>query len=281
MLQVEIEYIQGLSRHQISATFLQEDALKTAQRAVLSAVLASTLLALPGLAQKSPPAGNKEAMAVVDKMIAAMGGRKLLESVRDMTVSGETELNVAGMTLTAPITIYQKYPDKIRVDISLPDYNMNITQSFDGRKGRYTNPQGGGTAEDMPEHMSKQLAQQAGENESLLHPEKHGVSFLLKPKATLEGRDYIVLERTLADGHKTTFYIDPQTYLPYRTASRALDMTGAEVDAETYSTDYRKVAGTMVPHAIRVVQNGADAQRLTVASVSYNTGLEDGLFVLK
>lgn len=255
--------------------------MKTAQRAVLSAALVSTLLALPVLAQKSPPAGNKEAMAVVDKMIAAMGGRKLLESVKDMTVSGETELNVAGMTLTAPITIYQKYPDKIRVDISLPDYNMNITQSFDGRKGRYTNPQAGGASEDMPEHMSKQLAQQAGENESLLHPEKHGVSFLLKPKATLEGRDYIVLERTLADGHKTTFYIDPQTYLPYRTVSRALDMTGAEVDAETYSTDYRKVAGTMVPYAIRVVQNGADAQRLTVTSVSYNTNLEDGLFVLK
>jgi hypothetical protein len=255
--------------------------MKKPRRTVLSAVLISALLALPGYAQKSPPAGNKEAMAVVDKMIAAMGGRKVLESIKDMTVSGETELTMAGMTLTAPITIYQKSPDKVRVDISLPDYHMNITQAFDGQKGRYTNPQAGGATEEMPAHMAQQLARQAGENEALLHPEKHGVTYLLKPKATLEGKDYIVLEQTLAGGHKTTFYIDPQTFLPYRTASRALDASGAEVDAETYSTNYQKVAGTMVPFAIRVVQNGADAQRLTIASVTYNTNLEDSFFILK
>ena len=254
--------------------------MKTAQRAILSAALVAALAALPGYAQKSPP-GNKEAMAVVDKMIAAMGGRRVLESIKDMTVSGETELSVAGMILTAPITIYQKYPDKVRVDLSLPDYNMNITQAYDGQKGRYTNPQAGGAAEDMPDHMARQLARQAGENEALLHPEKRGVTYLLKPKATLEGKDYIVLEQTLADGHKTTFYIDPQTSLPYRTMSRAFDVSGAEVDAETYSSDYRKVAGTMVPHALRVVQNGADVQRLTVASVTCNANLQDSLFILK
>jgi hypothetical protein len=281
MPRIALEYAYEATRRQTTATVTEEDDMRTSPRAVLSAVLISALTALPSYAQKSPPAGNKEAMAVVDKMIAAQGGRKLLESIKDMTISGETELNVAGMTMTAPITVYQKYPDKVRVDISLPDYNMNISQAFDGQKGRYTNPQAAGAIEEMPGHMTKQLARQAGQNEALLRPEKHGVTYLLKPKATLDGKDYIVLEQALVDGHKTTFYLDPQTYLPYRTVSRALDMSGTEVEAETYSTDYRKIAGTTVPYAIRVVQNGADVQRLTVTSVRYNTNLEDGLFILK
>jgi len=253
--------------------------MKMTRMAVVGLVLAACLATLPiRPEQTAAAASSKEAMAAVDKMIGAMGGRKVLESIKDTTISGTVEIVPYG--ITSPITVYQKEPDKLRADITIAQADMTIIQAFDGRKGWMTDPQTGSTVE-MPDFMAKDLARQASGNQFLLFPKKYGVTYALKPKATLEGKDYIVIEQTLADGHKTTFYLDPETYLPYKTQTRSLDINGAEVDSETYATDYREVGGTMVPYAARTVQNGSDAQRMTVASVTYNTNPDDAFFTLK
>jgi len=245
---------------------------------VLGTLLLATITALPGYGQKAAPAGSKEAMTVVDKLIEAMGGRKLLESIKDMTVSGTAEIVQAGITV--PITMYQKQPDKLRLDITIAEANMTIVQAFDGQKAWYTNPQTGAT-EEMPDFMAKQLARQATGSQALLNPQKTGVTYALKPKEALEGKDYIVLEQTQADGHKTTLYLDPETYLPYKTVTRSVDQSGAEVDSESYATNYQKVGGAMVAHSIRVLSNGSEAQRMTLTSVTYNSNLDDAFFTLK
>jgi len=252
--------------------------MKRTRMWVLGTLLLATITALPGYGQKAAPAGSKEAMTVVDKLIEAMGGRKLLESIKDTTVSGTAEIVQAGITV--PITIYQKEPDKLRLDITIAEANMTIVQAFDGQKAWYTNPQTGAT-EEMPDFMAKQLARQATGSQALLNPQKTGVTYALKPKEALEGKDYIVLEQTRADGHKTTLYLDPETYLPYKTVTRSVDQSGAEVDSESYATNYQKVGGAMVAHSIRVLSNGSEAQRMTLTSVTYNSNLDDAFFTLK
>jgi len=253
--------------------------MKRTMTLFLGAVLLATLAVLPAQAQKAQaPAGNKEALAVLDKLIEAMGGRKVLESIQDTTISGTAEMVEYGITV--PITIYQKEPNKLRLDITIAEANMTIIQAYDGQKGWMTNPQTGST-EETPDFLTKELARQAEETQALLHPQKTGVTYALKPKAAIEGKDYVVLEQTRADGRKTTLYLDPATHLPYKVESRTVDQNGAEVDAETYSTNYQKVGGTMVAHSIRVLQNGAEAQRLTLTAITYNTSLDDALFTLK
>ena len=253
--------------------------MRVNQRVLSGIVLAAALAALPaGAQQPAPGSSSKEALAVVDKLIGAMGGRKVLESIRDATISGSAEIVPFGITV--PVTIYQKEPNKLRVDLTITEANMTIVQAFDGERGWMTNPQSGSN-EDMPEFMAKEMAREAGENQALLYPQKLHVTYALKPKATIEGKDYIVLEQTLADGHKTTFYLDPATYLPYKTQDRSLDQSGAEVDSESYAANYQKVGGMMVPYAVRVVQNGAEAQRITVTAVTFNTNLEDAFFIRK
>lgn len=247
---------------------------------ILTAGLFVSLAALPSSAGQNAAASGKEALDVLAKMIEAMGGRKVLEAIKDTTITGQLEVNTAGMTLTAPLTMYQKEPNKMRLDITIAEYNMSITQAFDGQKGWYTNPQTGST-EEMPDFMAKEFARQAAGNQTILDPKKAGVVYALKPKTAIEGKDYIVLEQTLADGHKITLFLDPATYLPFKTQTRSLDQTGAEVDAQTFAGDYRKVGGTMVAHAIRVLHNGAEAQRITITSVTYNSNLEDAFFILK
>jgi outer membrane lipoprotein-sorting protein len=253
--------------------------MRRSRALILAAVLAASLAAPALFGQKAAPAGNKEALSVLDRMIAAMGGRQLLESIKDVTISGTAELIPFGVT--APVTVYQKQPDKVRVDVTVVEANMTIIQAYDGRKGWFTNPQSGGAVEEMPDHLAREFGRQAGENQALLFPRKHGVTYVLKPKAVLEGKDRIVLEQTLADGTKTTYFLDPETYLPFKTAARSVDQSGAAVDAETYSSNYQKVGGLMVPYALRIVQNGAEAQRVTVTAVTFNTNLDDALFTLK
>lgn len=245
----------------------------------LGAGLLAALLATPVPAQKAAAAaGGKEALAVVEKLVAALGGRKALGAIVDATVSGTAELVQYGITV--PLTIYQKEPDKMRLDVTIADAGMTIVQAFDGRKGWVTNPQTGAT-EEMPEFLARELARQAGETLALLDPVRAGVTYALKPKAAFEGRDYVVLEQTHRDGRKTVYDLDPETFLPYRTRSRSFDQTGAEVEAETFTTDYRPVAGTMVPHALRTLHDGTEVQRVTIASVAVNTGLDDAFFTLK
>jgi outer membrane lipoprotein-sorting protein len=255
--------------------------MKRTTAGIIGAALLLTLAALPAAAQKAPAAASsKEALDVLGKMVEAMGGRKVLESIKDTTISGQAEISMAGMTLTAPITMYQKEPDKMRLDITLAEYNMSITQAFDGKKGWFTNPQTG-TVEEMPDFQAKEFARQATGSQAILDPQKAGVSYALKPKAALEGKDYIVLEQTLADGHKNTLYLDPATYLPYMTQTLTLDQMGAEVDAQSFASNYQKIDGTMVAHSMRVLHNGTEAQKITITKVTYNSNLDDAFFVLK
>ena len=150
---------------------------------VLGAGLLAALLAAPVLAQKAAPAaGSKEALAVVEKLLAALGGRKALGAIKDTTVSGTAELVQYGITV--PLTIYQKEPDKMRLDITIAEAGMTIVQAFDGRKGWVTNPQTGAT-EEMPEFLARELARQAGETLAFLDPVRAGVTYAPKPRVTM------------------------------------------------------------------------------------------------
>lgn len=253
--------------------------MKRSPMAACGAILLALSIVPPTAAGQAPAGpGSKEALAVVDKLVEAMGGRKVLGAIKDTTVSGTAEMVQYGITV--PLTIYQKEPDKLRLDITIAEAGLTIVQAFDGRKGWVTNPQTGAT-EEMPDYLAQELARQARETQALLDPRRAGVSYALKPKITLDGRDFIVLEQTRGEGRKTVYDLDPETFLPYRTRTLTFDPAGAPVDAETYTTDYRKVAGTIVPHALRTLHNGTEVQRVTIATVAYNAHLDDALFTIK
>lgn len=253
---------------------------KNAAALAVAAALAFAAWAEPA-AQAPPAVSSKEALNVLARMVDAMGGRKLLASVRDTTLRGTAEMLKAG--LDAPIAIYQKEPDRLRIDYDLSSLAQGrvFTQAFDGTRGWGTNIRTW-SGEAMSEALSRDFSHQALGNDSLLDPRKRGIVYGLKPRATLDGKDYIVLEQTLADGHKTSIYVDPETFLAHKSVTTTLDpVTGAVVETESVLGDYRKVGGLMINHSLRTFQGGAEIMRLTLSSVVFNTGLDDALFVLK
>jgi len=233
---------------------------------VLAGLFILSILPVQGFGQTS-----KE---VLDKMIEAQGGRKALEAAKDTTISGTMELVQQGMN--AMLTMYQKEPNMMRMDIEA--MGMVITQAFDGQKAWFLNPQTGAT-EEMPESLAKEFKRQSLGNDSILNPEKYGITYELKGKEKVGDKDCLILEQTMSDGHKSTLYVDSATYLTNKTKTMTMgQMGGGEVLTETLMSDYRKEGDLMAAHSMTILQDGAEFARMTLTKITYNSGLQDSLF---
>jgi outer membrane lipoprotein-sorting protein len=231
----------------------------------LLSIFLLSLTASPGLCQTA-----KEVLA---KMIEAQGGKKVFENTKDITMSGTFDLIQQG--LSGSVTVHKKEPDKRRMDFEV--MGMVVTQAYDGKTAWATNPQTGST-EEMPEQQAAEMKRDAMPLVSILYPEKYGLSFALKEKEKIEDKDYFVLEMTFPDGFKATLYIDPETYLIYKTKAKAMGQMGVEVESEQFASDYKKVNGMMMAHSITIFNDGEEYLTITITEVNFNTGLEDSLF---
>jgi outer membrane lipoprotein-sorting protein len=231
-------------------------------------------LTLALLAGWTATAGAQEVKNILAKMIEAQGGRKALESVRTSTAFGTLEL--VQMGLPGSITISQKEPDKMRIDIDLA--GLVIIQAFDGAQAWMTDPQSG-TSQEMPEALGKNMKRQAMGSDALLNPKKAGIAYTAMGKETIGDKDCYVLEQAFADGLKATLYIDASSGLVLRSKAKSQDpMSGADIDEETVFEDFRKVGGTVAAYKMVVFQNGAEYLRMTISKIEPNAALDDAFF---
>lgn len=215
---------------------------------------------------------GQKATDILEKFIEASGGRKLLSSIKDTTMTGTLNIVMAGMS--GSLTICLKEPNMMRMDMEVG--GMVMTTAYDGEKAWWTNPQTGAT-EELPSDQEEEIIRMAYGNDILLNPDKHGVTYTLKESENIEGKDYFVLVQTFSDGYAQTMYIDSKTYLPYKTVATVNQM-GVEAESETFLSDYRKIDGIMVSFSARIFYDGEEAMTMTFTEVKYNTGLEDSLF---
>ncbi len=188
------------------------------------------------IALTTSPGSGQTAEEIVKKMIEVQGGKKVFEGIKDMTLSGSLEVVQQG--LSGSITVYKKEPDKRRVDFEV--MGMLITQAYDGETAWWVNPQTGST-EEMEEQQATEMKRQSMPIVSILYPDKYGFSFDYKGKEQIEGKDYFVVEETYPDGFKATLFIDTETYLTYKAKVKIMGPMGHEVDAEQFTSDYKKV----------------------------------------
>ncbi len=234
---------------------------------LLSAVLIVLLSALT-----SETLLSQTAQDILEKMINAQGGREALEKIKDTTTQATIEIMQVGMRGT--ITMYQKEPNKLRMDTEM--MGMIMTQAFDGQTAWMDSPQTG--VQIMPEELGVEFKQQSLGNDSLLHPEKYGITYQYRGEVKEDDRDCHVLEVSYQEGRKVTMFLDASTYLPYKMKTTGLNQTGMEVDIENILSEYKKVGEVMVPFSILVKEEGMEAVRITLIEVEYNKGLEDSLF---
>jgi len=238
--------------------------------------IGSLMLMLLAAALILTPAAGQTAKDVLEKMIQAAGGRKALEAIKDTTSTGSFELVQMGMSGT--MTSYNKEPNLMRMDMEAQGFAM--TQAFDGQTAWQTNPMTGGS-EVMPEQQGLYVKRGSWGNVSLLKPEAFGIAYEFKGTEKVNDKDYLVLVQKQADGYTVSLYLDPQTYLPYKSKGKTLDMMGAEVDQETVQEDYQTTDGIPSARSLTIFQNGVEFIRVKINSVKFNSDLEDSLFKMK
>ncbi len=231
----------------------------------VAAVFLVTLLAQPGTAQTA-----KEILA---KMIEVQGGKKAIESIKDMTLSGTIEMPMQGLSGT--ISVYKLEPNKRRVDVQV--MGMVFASAYDGETGWWTNPQTGGV-EDMSEEQLVEAKREAMPVVSILDPEKFGITLTYKGKESIEDKEYFVLHELYSDGFETTIYIDAKTYLIFKSIIKTAGPMGNEIEMEQFQSDYRKENGLLMAHNIVSYAEGEEIQKIVIEEVKFNTGLDDSLF---
>jgi photosynthetic reaction center cytochrome c subunit len=192
-----------------------------------------------------PPASGANVAtvdAVFTKYIQALGGAQRLAALTSWTAKGMSTLY--GETDMVPAELYAKAPNQFATIVHQKD--GDLARVFDGRNGWVMQPQtvlglyqlnasllDGGK-------FDAQLAFPAGIRQSFNNWRS---SF----PATLDGRDAYVVQGNNPGGLVVTLFFDKQTGLltrMIRYANTALGRVPTQID---YS-DYRRVAGVMMPH---------------------------------
>ncbi|MGB9611938.1 MAG: hypothetical protein ACPL7M_13290 [Bryobacteraceae bacterium] len=205
-----------------------------------------TLLLLLGAALLAPGAQDAPSVdELVEKHIAAVGGREALSKVSSLVMTGSFELPAMGASGT--ITVYQKAPNK-RLSVINIDGFGEVFQGFDGERGFSISPMG---SIDMSGPMLEDARRDA-----TMHAELHLKE--LYPKIEVKGkgkagdREAWIVVMTPEKGNPVTAYFDAETFLMLKTSGvRVTDQGEAEIESEF--GDFREVPGTGIkaPHLIR------------------------------
>jgi hypothetical protein len=236
-------------------------------------LLSCGLLGLFILGLLVAPGSSQNADEILERVIKAQGGRKILESIKDVTTIADME--IIQMGVTGSVTLYTKEPNMMRLDIQY--MGIMVTQAFDGEAAWWSGSQTG-MAEDIPEEMAEVMRNSSFGNSALLDPAKYGIKYKYKGKETIEGKDYLVLDRVHSGGYTITHYIDPETYLIYKTKQDSFDEMMTKIVEETIMSDYKEVEGVMIAHSFTILRDGEEFGTLTVTDVDFNSGLEDSFF---
>ncbi len=243
----------------------------------LSLALAFSVLLLPTLTTFAAPQTADE---IIEKHLAAIGGRAALAKITSRKAVGTVTLTTEAGDLTGPAELYTKAPNKSRALLTIDltpvgmSETMTIDQRFNGTEGWAKNSMQGDT-----QIMGNQLDNMKNSHfpSSLLTYKEQGTKIDVLPKETIGGKELIVLQVTPKAGSSSKMYLDPQTYLLVRSIARISSPEVGELEQTSEQSDYRAVDGIQI--AFTVVNSSA-VQKITIklTSVEHNVAMDDAMF---
>jgi outer membrane lipoprotein-sorting protein len=245
--------------------------------------LLTLLLAVVVIPASPRPAAAQTADAVVEKYLAAMGGREALAGLTSRKATGTVTLTTPAGDVSGPIEVNLKAPNKSRVlmtvDLTaLGAGQMTIEQRFDGTVGSAMNSVQGNV--DLTGRQLENLRNNVFPT-PLLTYKTAGTKIEMLPNAQIGGRDMVVLLATPKAGSPIRMYLDAETSLIARTVMKVeVPQVGSEVEQTSEFSDYRTVDAVKVPFK---VVNTSTLQTLTItlSKVEHNIAIDEALFVKK
>jgi hypothetical protein len=225
-------------------------------------------------------AAAQTADEVIEKSIAAMGGRANFQKIKTRAMTGTITLGTPAGDIPGTIEIQNAAPNKTRTLIkadlsSLGAGPIQIDQRFDGTTGYVLDslqgdrPITGNQLDNMKNGAFPHpfLTYKAG-------PGKASVA----GKEKMDGKDAIVVLFEPPSGSQIRSYIDAETYLPIATRVKTNLPQVGDVEQTSHTSDYRDVDGVKIPFKIEV-SSAIQSFTIVVTKVEHNTAIDDKLFV--
>jgi hypothetical protein len=225
-------------------------------------------------------ASAQTADEVIEKCIAAMGGRAAHEKIKSRVMIGELSIGTPAGDIAGTVEMYGTLPNKqrtvIKADLTqLGAGQLVIDQRFDGTNGYAMDTLQGNR--DITGNQLDNMKAQAFPH-PFLNYKAMGTSATLGAKEQIDGRDMfvVILEPTAGSPVKT--FIDAETYLPARSMlTTDLPQVG-KIEQSVDVSDFRVVDGTKVPFKMRL-SNPQNVITMTFTKVESNTPLDEKMFV--
>ena len=239
------------------------------------------LLALGGLAAWAAPARAQTVDQIIEKHLAAMGGRDALGKLTSRRSTGTISLSTPAGPLSGTVEISIKAPNKtrslIKLDLqALGAGEMVVDQRFDGTKGVTLNSVQGDS--DITGNQLDNLRNNVFPS-ALLDYKAFDARIEQLPPEKIDGKDAVVFLITPKSGSAVRMYLDAQTFLVLRTVAKITPaQLGTEIEQSSDLSDYRTVDGVKVPFKV-VAVNPIQTVTITITSVEHNVPMDDAIFV--
>lgn len=244
-------------------------------KSVTSQILAAALILASGRLAAAQTADD-----IVEKYLAAIGGRAALAKLTSRSTTGTMTLTTPNGTVSGSIEILNKQPNKSRTLLNLDLSSLGAgqvtrDQRFDGTVGYVLDSLQGNreiTGNQLENLKSTMFPS------PLLSYKERGATVELAGKEKVDGRDAYVLIYKPKTGSVARQLIDAETYLPARIVVKVDIPEAGEVEQTSDLSDYRDVDGIKIPFTIRV---SSAIQRFTIAvtKVEHNVKIDEALFL--
>jgi len=236
------------------------------------AVMALTLWAIPAFAQTADE--------IIEKHLAASGGRDTLARVNSRISNGTIALTTPVGELKGTIELTQKRPNKtrtlIKIDASaIGGGQITSDQRFDGTSG-YVLDSFNGNRDITGDQLA---AMKAGSFPTpFLNYKETGMTASLGTQEKVGTRDAFVVQLKPKSGPGVKAYFDAENFMLVKTIiTVTVPQLGGPIDQVVEFSDFRDVDGVKIPYMTKS-SNPVQTVVATVTDVKQNVEIDDASF---
>ena len=216
--------------------------------------------------------GEKLSLAqILERHVAALGGRERLDSLKSLRLKGVLEQNGA----VSPFTLLRKAPNFYRLESTF--FGQSSLSISDGETAWQTDPRSGQLVALAEEQLALVLEERGG----LLGPLAQSRTEPYKPElvgnAMVDGVDTYQVRVHLKGGRTQDFFLAQDTFLVLKKTFPAFMGWMGNYTAETFFLNYAKHAGLAWP-GLMERQDDTFTSTFRIESVEVGAELPDSLF---
>ncbi|HYE54662.1 MAG TPA: hypothetical protein VD996_07460 [Chitinophagaceae bacterium] len=208
---------------------------------------------------------------VIDKHIAAIGGKDVISKIKSQVV--DADLSVMGSTLTSKTYILVGKGFRNEANFN----GQEIIQVVTPTQGWMINPlQGMTDAQPLPEDQVKGAQSAFDLGGDLFNYKEKGSKAELAGNESVEGVNALKIKLTNKDGKVSTFFLDPNTYYVVKREATQ-EFNGQEMTTSSTFSNFKKTDIGYVMPFTTVSQQGFEIT-INVTKVEFNKEIDPKIF---